>query len=60
MFRVTFPAPMMKAPKITFEGIPPSMQVTLLEVTTIGFTVIFSPTAVPLKEFPKFQADTRL
>jgi hypothetical protein len=60
MFRVTFPVPMRVAPTVTFSDLPARVHVTLVELTAIGFTVIFSPTSFQITKFPHFQLDARL
>jgi hypothetical protein len=50
-FRVLFAVPMRIPPELTFEGLPSGTTATVTEKSKFGFTVIFSPSAVPVTNF---------
>jgi hypothetical protein len=50
-FRVTFPVPMRIAPDLTFSGLPQGVEAHVMEKTNIGFTVVFTPTTIPVDKF---------
>lgn len=50
-FRVLFAVPMRIPPELTFGSLPPGTTATVTEKSKFGFTVIFSPSAVPVANF---------
>ena len=50
-FRVLFSVPMRIPPELTFRGLPSGTTATVTEKSKFGFTVIFSPSAVPVAKF---------
>ena len=58
-FRVLFAVPMRIPPEVTFEGLPSGTTATVTEKSKFGFTVIFSPSAVPVTNF-RFSAIAEL
>jgi hypothetical protein len=50
-YRVTFAVPMRIPPNITFMNLPPGTEGHVVEKTNLGFTVIFTPTTVPVETF---------
>ncbi len=58
-FRVLFSVPTRIPPKIEFTNLPPSVNATVIENSTFGFTVIFSPQDIPVETFG-FIGDARI
>jgi hypothetical protein len=58
-FRVTFAVPMRIPPELKFSALPEGVEAHVLEKTKIGFTVVFTPTSVPVERFG-FQASAEL
>ena len=50
-FRVLFAVPMRIPPELTFQGLPSGTTATVTEKSKFGFTVVFSPSAVPVANF---------
>ena len=50
-FRVTFAVPMRVPPSLSFSHIPEGVEVHIIEKTNIGFTVVFTPTTIPVETF---------
>lgn len=50
-FRVLFAVPMRIPPTLTFQGLPSGTTATVTEISRFGFTVVFSPIAVPVGGF---------
>lgn len=59
-FRVTFAVPMRIAPSLDFPDLPAGLTPNVLEKSNIGFTVIFTPSSVPVEVMPHFSASARL
>lgn len=47
-FRVTFSVPMRITPRLLFNNVPPGVSANVIESSNIGFTVVFSPLAIPV------------
>jgi hypothetical protein len=58
-FRVVFDVPMRIAPKLEFGNIPPGAFANVIENSNIGFTVVFTPSAILVETFD-FSADATL
>jgi hypothetical protein len=50
-FRVTFAVPMRIPPNLTFQNIPKGSDAHVIEKTTIGFTVVFTPSSIAVDTF---------
>jgi hypothetical protein len=50
-FRVTFAVPMRIAPALTFSGLPEGVEAHVIEKSNVGFTVVFTPTTIPVDKF---------
>lgn len=50
-FRVLFSVPMRIPPELAFDGLPIGTTAKVTEKSKFGFTVIFTPTAVPVANF---------
>ena len=58
-FKVLFTVPARDKPRLDFQGLPIGTQAKVIEVSKFGFTVIFTPTSVPITKFG-FIADSRI
>lgn len=51
-FRITFPIPArIVPPTIEFRDLPPDVTPNVIEKSRLGFTVVFSPSTIPVEEF---------
>jgi hypothetical protein len=50
-FKVLFPVPARIPPQLEFQGLPTGTQAKVIEVSKFGFTVVFTPTSVPIVNF---------
>ena len=50
-FRVTFAVPMRIPPSLSFSQLPEGTEAHVIEKTNIGFTVVFTPTTIPVEKF---------
>lgn len=55
-FRLTFPVPMRIPPNITFRNVPAGATANIMEKSTLGFTVVFTPPAVNVDHLPALVA----
>jgi hypothetical protein len=58
-FHVTFPVPMRIPPRVTFTYIPDGATPNVLENSKVGFTVVFTPSSIPVDVF-RFEANAEL
>jgi hypothetical protein len=59
VFRVTFNVPMRIAPKLTFYDLPSGSMANVVELSNVGFTVVFTPADIPVENF-NFTASAEL
>jgi len=59
-FRVTFPVPMRISPNVTFRNVPTGSTPNIIEKSTVGLTVIFTPPTIPVKTLPPMEASADL
>lgn len=59
VFRVTFNVPMRIAPKLTFYNLPSGSMANVVELSNVGFTVVFTPADIPIENF-NFTASAQL
>jgi len=58
-FRVLFAAPKFTTPRLQFNGIPSGATPNVLELSKVGFTVVFTPPSIPVEHFG-FTAEAEL
>jgi hypothetical protein len=51
LYRIINPVPMRIAPSVAFGGLPSGTIANIVEISNIGFTVLFLPLSVPIEHF---------
>jgi hypothetical protein len=59
-FRVTFPVPMRIPPNVTFQNVPTGSTPNIIEKSTIGLTIVFTPQTIPVETLPPMTASAEL
>ncbi len=59
LFKIVFSVPMRIPPQLSFHGVPDGVLGTITDNSKFGFTVLFQPVNIPVKEFG-FIADAEL